>query len=48
MLEASSLDNFQEVHENFKVKYANNPKVFKYVEKGWAGDDSPWRCMWPR
>ena len=25
---------FHEAFENFKVKYANNPHVLKYVEKG--------------
>ena len=48
MLEAITEDGFNKAYGRFKTKYANHIGVLKYVEKGWAGDNSPWKRMWPR
>jgi hypothetical protein len=48
MLEAVIEEDFNEVYGRFKTTYANDVGVLKYAEKGWAGNESLWRLMWPR
>jgi hypothetical protein len=48
MLEAVTEDSFNRAYQRVKTKYANNASVLKYIEQGWAGDNSPWKPMWPR
>jgi hypothetical protein len=48
MLEVVTEEDFNEVYGRFKTTYANDAGVLKYVEKGWAGNESLWRLMWPR
>jgi hypothetical protein len=45
MLEAVTKEDFKEVYRRFKTTYANDAGILKYVEKGWAGDESLWRLM---
>lgn len=48
MLESITEEQFNDTYSKFKITYANDKKVLKYVEKGWAGENSPWKRMWPR
>ena len=48
MLEVVTEEDFNEVYGRFKTTYANDVGVLKYKEKGWVGNKSLWRLMWPR
>jgi hypothetical protein len=48
MLDSTTKEQFDAMYRRFKVTYANNNRVLKYVEKGWTGSNSQWRRMWPR
>jgi hypothetical protein len=48
MLDSITKEQFDAMYRRFKVTYANNNRVLKYVEKGWTRSNSQWRRMWPR
>jgi hypothetical protein len=48
ILDLTTKEQFDAAYRRFKVTYANNNRILKYVEKGWIGNNSQWRRMWPR
>ena len=48
MLEAVTEDDFNEAYQRLRINYQGHPGVLQYVEKGWAGQNSPWKQLWPR
>jgi hypothetical protein len=48
MLDSMTEEQFVVAYRRFKVTYANNNGILKYVKKGWTGSNSQRRRMWPR
>ena len=48
MLEAVTQDDFNEAYQRLQINYQGHPSVLQYVEKGWTGQNSPWKQLWPR
>ena len=41
-------DSFNRAYERLKTIHANNKGVLSYIKQCWAGENSPWKPMWPR
>ena len=48
MLEAITEDDFNEAYQRLRINYQGHLGVLQYVEKGWAGQNRPWKQLWPR
>ena len=48
MLEVVTEGDFNEAYQTLRINYQGHPGVLQYVEKGWAGKNSPWKKLWPR
>ena len=42
MLEAVIEDDFNEAYQRLQINYQSHRSVLQYIEKGWAGQNSPW------